>query len=62
MVLRCFLPSRATQSHNTWTTTRVSAQLDHVIARWLEVARDPEEREWLKAFEQRYLNLGASVA
>jgi hypothetical protein len=26
MVLRCFLPSRAKQSHNTWTTTRVSAQ------------------------------------
>jgi hypothetical protein len=26
MVLRCFLPSRTKQSHNTWTTTRVSAQ------------------------------------
>ena len=24
-MLRCFLPSRAKQSHNTWTTTRVSA-------------------------------------
>jgi hypothetical protein len=27
MVLPFFLPSRATKSHNTWTTTRVSAQL-----------------------------------
>jgi hypothetical protein len=27
MVLSCFLPSRAKQSHNTWTTTRVSAQI-----------------------------------
>lgn len=25
MVLQFFLPSRATKSHNTWTTTRVSA-------------------------------------
>ena len=25
-MLCCFLPSRASQSHNTWTTTRVSAQ------------------------------------
>lgn len=27
MVLQFFLPSRATKSHNTWTTTRVSAHV-----------------------------------
>lgn len=30
MVLQFFLPSRATKSHNTWTTTRVSAHIDKV--------------------------------
>ena len=32
MVLRCFLPSRASQSHNTWTTTEGSPQW--VMRRW----------------------------